>query len=99
MIWEYEIPKYDGDLRTPNMYVPLSRSTAQRKIAVVLHSFPSQLAKPWFRAENLEAVLRLRGIECRAASGYAEGFHCHKLVASTTGHAVPASRVRTRAGH
>ena len=23
MIWEYEIPKYDGDLVTPNMYVPL----------------------------------------------------------------------------
>ena len=80
MIWEYEIPKFDGDLVTPNMYVPLSSALAQRKIDLVIRAFPSQHAKPWFKAENLDAVMRLRGLEIRAASGYAEGFHCRKLL-------------------
>lgn len=82
MIWEYEIPKFDGDLVTPNMYVPLPAAVAARKIALVMRSFPSQRGKPWFKAENLQATMRLRGLESRAASGYAEGFHCRKLLSS-----------------
>jgi LmbE family N-acetylglucosaminyl deacetylase len=84
MIWEYEIPKFDGDLVTPNMYVPLPSALAARKIALVMRAFPSQHAKPWFKAENLEATMRLRGLESRAASGYAEGFHCRKLLSGVT---------------
>jgi LmbE family N-acetylglucosaminyl deacetylase len=80
MIWEYEIPKFDGDLVTPNMYVPLPSELASRKIALIMRAFPSQHGKPWFKAENLEAVMRLRGLESRAASGFAEGFRCRKLV-------------------
>lgn len=80
MIWEYEIPKYDGDLVTPNMYVPLSSALAARKISLITRAFPSQRRKPWFKAENLDAVMRLRGVESRAASGYAEAFHCRKLL-------------------
>jgi len=80
MIWEYEIPKFDGDLVTPNMYVPLPSTLVARKVAAVMRAFRSQHGKSWFRAENLEAVMRLRGLECRAASGFAEGFHCRKLV-------------------
>jgi len=84
MIWEYEIPKFDGDLVTPNMYVPLSSALAARKVALVMRAFPSQHSKPWFKAENLEATMRLRGLESRAASGYAEAFHCRKLVSDVT---------------
>jgi LmbE family N-acetylglucosaminyl deacetylase len=80
MIWEYEIPKYDGDLLTPNMYVPLSAKTAARKIRVIVKAFASQRGKPWFTADNLLAMMRLRGLECRSPSGLAEGFHCRKLV-------------------
>lgn len=84
MIWEYEIPKFDGDLVTPNMYVPLPSTLVARKIALVMRAFPSQRSKPWFNAENLEATMRLRGLESRAASGYAEAFHCRKLVSGLT---------------
>jgi LmbE family N-acetylglucosaminyl deacetylase len=79
-IWEYEIPKYDGDLSTPNVYVPLPAAVAQRKAESIINTFRSQHGKPWFRAENLLALMRLRGLECRAESGFAEGFHCRKLV-------------------
>jgi len=79
-IWEYEIPKYDGDLVTPNMYVPLAAATAARKTRLIMKFFASQLGKSWFKAENLDALMRLRGLESRAASGLAEAFHCRKLV-------------------
>jgi LmbE family N-acetylglucosaminyl deacetylase len=79
-IWEYEVPKYDGDLVTPNVYVPLPAQLAERKAETIMKAFPSQQGKSWFRGENLLALMRLRGLECRADSGFAEGFHCRKLV-------------------
>lgn len=80
LVWEYEIPKYDGDLLTPNMYVPVSASTAARKVRAIVKAFASQRHRPWFTADNLMAMMRLRGLECRSPSGLAEGFHCRKLV-------------------
>ena len=80
LIAEYEIPKYEGDLGLPNFYVPLSEATVKRKIGLILRHFPSQGGRRWFRAENFEALLRLRGIECNAPDGLAEAFHVSKLV-------------------
>jgi LmbE family N-acetylglucosaminyl deacetylase len=80
LIAEYEIPKYEGDLATPNLYVPLTQADAQRKIGVLMRSFKSQARRSWFRPETFEALLRLRGIECNAPEGFAEGFHVSKLV-------------------
>jgi LmbE family N-acetylglucosaminyl deacetylase len=80
IIWEYEIPKYDGDLVTPNVYVPLPAELAQRKVDTIIKVFASQRGKPWFRRENLLALMHLRGLECRADSGFAEAFHGRKLV-------------------
>ena len=80
LIGEYEIPKYEGDLGTPNLFVPLPVTTARRKIDIVVRSFPSQAGRSWFRAETFEAVLRLRGVECNAPEGFAEAFHVPKLV-------------------
>lgn len=85
MIWEYEIPKYDGDLVTPNMYMPLSAAVATRKTELIMRSFPSQANKSWFNADNLLALMHLRGLESRAESGFAEAFHCRKLVCSGSG--------------
>ncbi len=79
-ILEYEIPKYEGDLGTPNLYLPLSEAVARRKIDLIVRSYPSQAGKRWFRPETFEAVLRLRGIECNAPDGFAEAFHATKLV-------------------
>jgi LmbE family N-acetylglucosaminyl deacetylase len=80
LILEYEIPKYEGDLGTPNLFVPLSEEMARRKIALILRCFQSQRGRRWFRSETFEAVLRLRGIECNAPDGLAEAFHASKWV-------------------
>ncbi len=80
LILEFEIPKYEGDLGIPNLYVPLSEAGARRKIGLILRYFESQGSKRWFRSETFEAVLRLRGIECNAPDGLAEAFHLNKLV-------------------
>lgn len=80
LILEYEIPKYEGDLGTPNLYLPLPEPVARRKIELILRSYPSQAGKRWFRPETFEAVLRLRGIECNAPEGFAEAFHATKVV-------------------
>jgi LmbE family N-acetylglucosaminyl deacetylase len=79
-ILEYEIPKYDGDLGRPNLFVELSRSVCESKVEHLLRAFPTQAGKPWYSAETFRALLRLRGIECRSASGYAEAFHARKLL-------------------
>ena len=78
---EYEIPKYDGDLGRPNLYVPLSASLVQRKIDALLACFPSQAGKRWFTDDLFRALMRVRGMECNAESGFAEAFHARKLVA------------------
>jgi LmbE family N-acetylglucosaminyl deacetylase len=80
MICEYEIPKYDGDLATPNCYVPVSARMAAQKTAKLLKLYGSQRNKHWFTGSTFDALLRLRGIECRSPSGLAEAFHCRKFV-------------------
>lgn len=80
LIWEYEIPKYDGDLGRPNLFVPVSEAHAARKVEIILRSFPSQAGKSWFSADTFQALLRLRGIEAGSASGKAEAFHAPKTV-------------------
>jgi LmbE family N-acetylglucosaminyl deacetylase len=82
LVLEYEIMKYEGDLGQPNVFVPLPALVAKRKWAHLLQHFGSQRSKDWFSAENFEALARLRGLECRAASGFAEAFHARKLVLS-----------------
>lgn len=80
LVLEYEIPKYEGDLRQPNLYVPLSDEMLARKLALLEHHFASQHDKPWYDTETFRGLMRLRGIECRAPGGYAEGFYASKLV-------------------
>jgi len=80
LILEYEIPKWDGDLGQPNVYVPLSAAAARLKVDTLLTCFPSQNDKHWFTADTFNGLMRLRGVECAAASGWAEAFHGRKLV-------------------
>jgi LmbE family N-acetylglucosaminyl deacetylase len=77
-ILEYEIPKYDGDLGSPNVFVPLERALCQQKVRLLLEGFKTQSSKDWFDSETFLAILRLRGVE--AHTPYAEAFHCRKLV-------------------
>jgi hypothetical protein len=80
LILEYEIPKYDGDLGRPSVFVPLPKETAETKATYIFDSFPSQQPKPWFEQNTFLSLMRLRGMECNSSSGYAEAFHCRKLV-------------------
>ena len=79
-ILQYEIHKSDGDLARPVVYVPLSADQAHAKIDHLDGHFASQQDKPWFDREALLGLLRLRGVECRAPDGYAEGFHADRIV-------------------
>ena len=80
LVLEYEVPKYDGDLTTPNLYVPLPPAVRRRKVSHLLAGFATQRSKRWFSAETFDGLMRVRGIECAAPSGYAEGFHGSKTV-------------------
>jgi LmbE family N-acetylglucosaminyl deacetylase len=78
-IFEYEIPKWDGDIGQPNLYVPASASALHRKIDFLISHFGSQRSKQWFDRETFLGLARLRGMECRAPEGYAEAFVARKL--------------------
>jgi LmbE family N-acetylglucosaminyl deacetylase len=79
LILEYEIPKYDGDLGTPNVFVPVSEEIAREKVKVVLDAFKSQTEKHWFDEQLFLGLMRVRGMEGRSPSGYAEAYTCRKL--------------------
>ena len=78
LILEYEIPKYDGDLGRPNVFLPLDPSLARRKAKAVWETFSSQRSKHWFAEETFLSLMRLRGMEC--GSRYAEAFYCRKMI-------------------
>lgn len=80
VVLEYEIAKWDGDLGRANLYVPLSAAEATAKVEHVLAVFRTQHGRSWFTEDTLRAVLRLRGVECRAPEGLAEAFVCRRLV-------------------
>ena len=80
MILEYEIPKYDGDLGQPGVFVPLAPEIYRKKVQCLMEAFESQRKKHWFQEETFLSLMRLRGMECNAPSGYAEAFYCRKLV-------------------
>jgi LmbE family N-acetylglucosaminyl deacetylase len=78
LVLHYEIPKWDGDLGRPNVYLPLPGEVARRKVDLLHQSFPSQKARDWWDDEVFLGLARLRGMECR--SRYAEAYTCHKAV-------------------
>lgn len=79
LILEYEIPKWDGDVGRPNLYMPVSASAVQRKMELLKSHFGSQRSKHWFDAETFLGLARLRGMECRAQERYAEAFIARKV--------------------
>jgi LmbE family N-acetylglucosaminyl deacetylase len=79
-ILEYEIPKYDGDFGSPNVFVPLSDSTCRKKARGIIDCYPSQKGKQWFDEEIFVSLARLRGMEAGRESPFAEGFYSRKLL-------------------
>lgn len=80
LIFEYEIPKYDGDLGNSNCYVTLSEEVAREKVGVITNCFLSQASKQWFDKETFFSLMRIRGIESASPTKYAEGFYVRKSV-------------------
>lgn len=78
LVLEYEIPKYDGGLGSPNVFVTLDESTRDRKIEYLMQAFGSQRDKRWFSGSTFASLMRLRGVEC--GNEYAEGFYARKLL-------------------
>jgi LmbE family N-acetylglucosaminyl deacetylase len=79
LIFEYEIPKYEGDLGHPNVFVPLSHALAARKVDLIVRHFGSQAGRAWFRPATFHGLLAIRGVECNAPDGWAEAFYARKI--------------------
>jgi LmbE family N-acetylglucosaminyl deacetylase len=80
LILEYEIPKYDGDMGRPNVFVPLDESSSTQKVDNLHDVFETQRTKAWFAKGTFLGLMRLRGMESNSPSGYAEAFHAKKIV-------------------
>ena len=79
LILEYEIAKFEGDLGNPNVFVSLTDKIALKKTEMLMNLFPTQQTKPWYSSETFQAIMRLRGMEAKSASGFAEAFHGRKI--------------------
>ena len=79
-ILEYEIPKYDGDLGQPNVYIPLTKTICENKVRYLIDGFSTQSSREWFTEDTFYSLLRLRGIESNAPDKYAEAFYGRKIV-------------------
>ncbi len=80
LVLEYEIIKLDGDLGNPNVYVGLDAATVTRKITLLEAGFGSQRDKRWFSEDVFRGLMRIRGMEAGAPSGYAEAFYGRKVI-------------------
>ena len=76
LVLQYEIPKYEGDLGTPNTYVPVDDAVIERKVEIIRTAFASQADKQWFDADTFKGLARIRGVECNRR--WAEAFHSEK---------------------
>lgn len=84
LILEYEIPKWDGDLGTPNFFVPLDAAHVENKLTILQQEYNSQRMKESFRLEAFRGLMALRGVEAKSTGGYAEAFYSRKLVVGPT---------------
>ena len=83
LILEYEIPKYDADLRSPNFFVSLSETHARKKVRSLMRYFTTQRNKQWFSEELFYGLMRLRATEVASPTRYAEAFYCRKMLLGT----------------
>lgn len=95
-ILEYEIPKYDGELGQPNLFVPIDDESRVRKVEILMDVFGTQRSRRWFTPETFNGLMRLRGVECASPSGFAEAFHARKTVLDLRRSPVPGSGGRER---
>ena len=78
LLLHYEIPKWDGDIGRPQLYVPAHEATVRAKVELLDASYPSQRTRDWWDAELFMGFARTRGME--AKTRYAEAFHVTKAM-------------------
>jgi LmbE family N-acetylglucosaminyl deacetylase len=78
VVMHFEIPKWDGDMRSPSHFVALDEGLAHRKVELLRKCFGSQLSRDWWDDDLFMGLMRIRGVECRAP--YAEGFYTSKVL-------------------
>jgi LmbE family N-acetylglucosaminyl deacetylase len=79
-ILEYEVIKYDGDLGSPNFFIPLDENTSRKKVDTIFKCFRTQGSRSWFTDDVFFSMMRIRGVECNAPEKYAEAFYCRKMI-------------------
>jgi LmbE family N-acetylglucosaminyl deacetylase len=79
LIFEYEIPKYEGDLGQPNVYMALDEAQCASKVSAIMESFPSQHGKSLFAEDIFWSMMRIRGVGAGPNTKYAEAFECRKM--------------------
>ena len=75
-----EVPKYDGDLGHPNVFVPIDRKAAEAKADALMKHFGTQTGRSWFTRETFLGLMRVRAIEVQCAEEFAEAFHARKIL-------------------
>jgi LmbE family N-acetylglucosaminyl deacetylase len=80
LILEYEVIKYDGDLGSPNFFIPLNENISRKKVDTIFKCFKTQGSRSWFTEDVFYSIMRIRGVECNAPDKYAEAFYCRKMV-------------------
>lgn len=89
-ILEYEIPKYDGDLGQPNIYMPATRAVANEKAAILMRHYQSQLDRSWFSPDTFTGLMRVRGVESGCDQPMAEAFYGAKVELGFTADSGPS---------
>lgn len=79
LVLEYEIPKWEPDLGTPNLFVPLDEAVLEKKVELLMAHFGTQRSKDWFDRDLFLGLARIRGMQCRSPSRFAEAFHVRKV--------------------
>jgi hypothetical protein len=69
LILEYEVPKYDGGLTTPNAYVPLAEATRPDKVTFLMESFGLAARQALVRTGDLRGVHALAWSRVRPRDG------------------------------
>lgn len=83
LVLGYEIVKWESDLPSTPVLIPLQDSVARRKVELLAAHYRSQHGHDWYDDETFLAVARLRGVQCR--SRYAEGFVVEKMLLTVGG--------------
>ena len=81
LVLEYEIPKYDGDVGSPNVFVPLSESIVDAEDRLAADALREPAGQALVHATTCSRRRSASaGMESNSPSGQAEAFYCRKLV-------------------